>query len=378
MNRQDLFEHLLGSLHAAALDDTRWPETSALLDAMCEAKGNILVFGDGASRDDIDIFFSRAFYRGQPRPEIEREYFEIYHPMDERMPRLRQLPDGLIVHVDELYTEEEKKVSAAYNWLPTADSRNCLHVRLDGPDGTRIVWTVADPVDAEGWSSAHIGRIRRLLPHLRQFVQLRHALGDARAYGSTVAGLLESWRTGVIQLDRRGRVMAANDLARAFLRERDGLRDEDGCLRAALCEEDERLQRLVARAVPYPDGPGAGGSMTVSRGRSVTKLRLHLSPVGAEEPGRLGALVLVVDPASRLRLDPAALGALLGLTPAESYVAASLVEGKSAEGIAAETGRSTTTVKWHIRQIFAKRRLSGQADLVRLAMSLADTPGLRR
>ena len=88
--------------------------------------------------------------------------------------------------------------------------------------------------------------------------------------------------------------------------------------------------------------------------------------------------MLVIDPASRLKLDADVLGALLELTPAESYVAASLVEGRSAHAIAAETGRSVTTIKWHIRHIFAKHGLSGQADLVRLAMSLADSPGVRR
>ena len=41
-------------------------------------------------------------------------------------------------------------------------------------------------------------------------------------------------------------------------------------------------------------------------------------------------------------------------------------------------GGSVTTVKWHIRHIFAKHGLSGQADLVRLALSLADGPGVRR
>ena len=118
--------------------------------------------------------------------------------------------------------------------------------------------------------------------------------------------------------------------------------------------------------------------MAVSRERSPTRLHLHVHPLRDGESGGIGALVLVIDPASRLRLDAEALGALLGLTPAESYVAASLVEGRSVHAIAVETGRSVTTVKWHIRHIFAKHGLSGQADLVRLAMSLADCPGVRR
>ena len=384
MSRQDLFERLLESLHGAALDDARWPATSALLDRLCEAKGNMLVFGDGASRGDIDIFFARLCYRGARCVELEREYFEVYHPLDERMPRLRRLPDSRIVESDALFTEKEMKTSPVYNEiLPRGDSRNGLLARLDGPHGSRIVWTTGDPVDAAGWTPARIEAVARVLPHLRQFVRVRQTLCEARALGTSLAGLLETMGTGIVQLDRRRRVTAVNDRALAILHKRDGLRDERGRLRAALAEEDETLQRLVGRAVPFPNGPGAGGSMTVSRERSPSRLQVHVSPVGAGEAADresvgIGALVVVVDLASRLRLDADVLGALLDLTPAESYVAASLVEGRSARDIATETGRSVTTVKWHIRHIFAKHGLSGQADLVRLAMSLADGPGVRR
>ena len=383
MSGQDRFERLLSSLHAAALDDGLWPAASASIDEVCGSKGNILVSGEGGFNGGVDLFFVRALYRGQRRAELEREYFETYHPVDERMPRLRQLADSRIVHVDALFTGEEKKASPVYNeMMPRSDTGNCLHARLDGPDGSRIVWTLADPVDAEGWTSERVETVGRLLPHLRQFVRVREALVEARALRTTIDGLLETAGLAVILLDRSGGVAEANDRARAILRRCDGLRDEDGRLRAALPEEDEALQGLVARAVPYGGG-GAGGSMTVSRERAGARLLLHASPVGADgtdgpRPGRTGALVLAIDPADRLRLDPDALGRLLGLTPAESHIAASLVEGMSLHDIAAETGRSVVTVKWHLRHVFAKHRLSRQSDLVRLAMSVANVPGIRR
>ena len=384
MSQQDLFERLLASFHGAALDDARWPTTSALLDEMCGAKGNMLVTGDGALRGDIDIFFAQLCYRGERCAELEREYFQDYYPHDEWIPKVRRLPDSRIAHVGELLTDEEKKTSPAYNEIvPRANFRNGLVARLDGPDGSRIVWTVGDSVDAAGWTPTRIETVGRVLPHLRQYVRMRQALAEARALGKSLAGMLESMRIGVVQLDRQGRVAVASDPALTILRNRDGLRDVDGRLRAALPLEDDVLQKLVAGAVPFPGRPRAGGSMTVSCEQSVSQLQVHVSPVRAEEasaPGSsgIGALVLVIDPASRLKLDSDELGALLNLTPAESFVAASLVEGRSARAIAAETGRSVTTVKWHIRQIFAKHGLSGQADLVRLAMSLADVPGMRR
>ena len=179
MSRGDLFERILCALQEAALDDAHWPAASALIDEACGSKGNMLASGDGGLHDGPEVFFARYCYRGQRHHDLEREYFEVYHRLDERIPHLRRLPDSRIVHVGELYTDEEKKHSPAYNeLLPISDTGNCLHARLDGPNGSRIVFTVADPVDDAGWSSERTGTIGRLLPHLRQFVRvhdLRHS-----------------------------------------------------------------------------------------------------------------------------------------------------------------------------------------------------------
>ena len=163
MNRQSEFEQILASLHEAVLDDTLWPATSGLIDEACGAKGNFLVAGDGASHDDVDIFFARFCFRGERREDFERQYFTTYHARDERIPRLRVLPDSHVVHVSSLYTEEEKRTSLVYNEvLAHAYTRDSLNVRLNGPEGSRIVWVVADPVDARGWSSKRVETIERL------------------------------------------------------------------------------------------------------------------------------------------------------------------------------------------------------------------------
>ena len=109
MGEREVFDRILASLHEAALDDARWPAASALIDEACRAKGNALVFGDGRSREDVRIFFEGFYFRGQRHRELEREYFDVYHPLDERLPRLRRLPDGRLVHVAELYTDDEVK-----------------------------------------------------------------------------------------------------------------------------------------------------------------------------------------------------------------------------------------------------------------------------
>ena len=379
MNGSPLFERILGSLHEAVLDGGLWPETSGLIDEACGSKGNFLLTGDGATQDDIEIFFASFCYRGERRRDLERRYFEDYHAIDERAPRLRQLPDSRIVSVASLYTDEEKRTSPVYNEvLAIGDCRDGLNVRLDGPDGSRIVWALADPVDGDGWSADRLETARHLLPHLRQFVRVRQALVNARVLESTVSGLLENAQCGVVHLDPRGRIVQTNDLARAILRTGDALTDREGRLRAASREDDDALQAMLARALPRFGGRGESGSATVGREALAPRLVLHASPVGGGEadmrPTRIAALVLVIDPASQGRIDPGQVEALLGLTRAESQVAVLLAQGRTIRDIAAATGRTEGTIRWHVKQIFARNGISRQVELVQLVLSLADIP----
>lgn len=383
MSLRDQFEHILASLHETVLDDARWPATSALIDELCGSKGNLLVSGDGVARDDIDIFFARFCYRGQLHAEWQREYFEVFHALDERIPRLRHLPDSRVVHASSLYTEEEMRTSVAYNdALFRSNTQDSLNVRLDGPNGSRIVWVIADPIDGDGWSSSQVGTVERLLPHIRQFVRVRQALVNSRALGASLAALLENTRCGVIQLDRRGRMVAANDRALDLLRKRDGLSDRRGFLHASSPLDNAAFQKLLDGVLRSFDGQGASGSIMVTRPHATARLAVHVSPVGEERKdlrsSRVAALVLIVDPADRSRIDPELVASILGLAPAESDVALRLAQGSTIRDIAAATGRKESTVRWHTKQIFAKLDISRQVELVQLVQSLPDIPKVQR
>ena len=139
-----------------------------------------------------------------------------------------------------------------------------------------------------------------LLPHVRQFVRVLRAVTDAEAQGSSLADLLDNERFGVIQLDRQGRLLEANDLATGLLRQGDGLFDRDGFLAAGRTEENTELQRLLARATSPLSTRLAGGSMTVQRSSGQARLVVHVNPVAQSQwylrSRRVAALVLVVDP----------------------------------------------------------------------------------
>ena len=376
MSDRDGFERILASLYEAMLDDTLWPATSALIDEVLGVTGNALMVGEGP-KEDRRVLFVGLYYRGHRRTDLEREYLEVYHPINEGVPRQRKLPEGRLVKIKDLYTAEELKYSRAYNEvLLRGKYQNGLSVLLDGQGGANMSWVLADPIASEGWESSETRLVRRLLPHIRQFVRVRQALMRADARDTTATALLDNRRIGILHLDRRGRILEVNDRAQGILRHGDGLSDRDGTLRALLPGDQQHLERLLGAALPTSGAAPASGWMRVRRSSVLPPLVVHVIPVGVPQPDygarQVAVLVLIVEPGRHQRIDPERVGMVLGLTPRESQVAAWLAEGRSVEEMARATGHTRGAIYWHLKQTYQKLHLSRQVDLVRLVLSIAE------
>ena len=372
MSDQDAFERILASLYEAMLDDALWPVTSALIDEACGLQGNALLIGTGPE----DVRYVGLYYRGERREDYEREYLTVYYPIDESVPRFRQLPARQLVPLTDLYTEQELKTSVTYNeGHPKGQTQKSVTARLDGLDGTRIAWMAADPVAPGGWEAAQLALLNGLLPHIQQFVRVRQALANAQAQGASIHALLDYRRVGVIYLDRRGRIMEVNDRARALLRHGDAVVERDGVLRARDPTAHPRLERLIARALP-PARLAVSGSILLPRSPLLPPFIVHVKPLALRQPDygtqRVAALVLITEPGRPASIAPHLVAETLGFTPAESHIAVGVAHGQTVREIAAATGRTVETIRGHLKHMYHKQQLSGQGDLIRLVLSLAE------
>lgn len=381
MKDEATFGRVLASLHEAALDPARWPGFSAVVDEALGVHGSSLLFGGGESSEDSRIAFQWTCTRGQRRHDLEDLYFGTYYALDERVPRLRHAPDGRLYHNTELFTERELKTSPVYDVF--SNHKNCgdaVNVRLDGPSGSRIVWMVHDPIDQDGWTATRLDSIRRLLPHIRQTVRVQMALGRAGTLDRTVEGLLDATTLGVIQLDWRGRIVAANDPARRLLRTGDALFDTGGRLFAHAPTANVELQELLGRALPPLRTLATGGTMLARSPSGRPPLVLHVIPVDGGEMGPgawpVAALVLVPDAGGRTDMDVDAVAEIFRFTRAESQVAVLLARGMTVREVAAATGRRESTVRSHVKHMFTKHGLTRQADLVRFVRAMAGVTGI--
>ena len=377
MSQQDNFDRIVTALHDAALDDTLWPSASALIDDTVGMVGSHLTILQEHAQDGAEFLFGDVYHHGE-FIELGREYPTIYFPCDERFPRLFRLPDSQVFHLTDIFTEQEQRTSLTYNeGLPKVSARNGLNVRLDGPDGLHIIWALADPDDPLGWGSAQIALIQQLLPHIRQFVRVRRALTAAEALRISLTHLLDNAMTGVLYLDRRGTIVGANARGLGILRHGDGLVDRGGVLHARYPTDNAKLQQLIGRALPQWGRTAVSGSMAMRLAPDRPPLTLHINPVNLRSDfgiQRVAALVLLVNPEQPAHIDPVQVAALLGLTRAESRVAVALARGQSVRDIAVTTYRTQASVRWHVRQIYAKLGISRQADLVRMVLTTAGVP----
>ena len=331
--------------------------------------------------ETVRVGYQGLYWRGERREDLERQYLETYHPADERVARLRQLPDSRVVSVRKLYSSEERKTSPTYNeMLPLSIGHDSLNVRLALSPDSHVTFCLCEPLNSAAWDSSRLEMAEHLSPHLRHFAHVRQALFGAEALGVPLEELLDNTRLGVIQLDRRGRVVTANDRARDILSKDERLHILGHELEARFPGNRYGLQRLLGRALPAGNAQPAGGSMVLRRPPGLP-LILHVTPLfvpqmafSAVEPG---ALVVIVGAAAQSRLDAKRISTVLGLTPAEGLAATMVARGRTLQEIGKATGRSEGTVRSHLKNIHRKLGVSRRADLVRIVLTANTVLDLR-
>lgn len=215
---------------------------------------------------------------------------------------------------------------------------------------------------------------RYLAPHLARAVELNFQFAEMRHRAAVQSVALERFGPAMAFFDRNGALVNANRPAVALLGSGDGIGIEDGRLTATAPEDNVKLQQLLARR-----GQSEGGETGVARiGRPSGKLpfvalRVALPPDRLDPPDarRAHFALLLHDPAAATDLDLDALARVYGLTPAEKRLVQVLVNHGSVKEIFRSTDLNQHTVRSQLKAVLRKTGTRAQAELVRLALTVA-------
>ena len=101
---------------------------------------------------------------------------------------------------------------------------------------------------------------------------------------------------------------------------------------------------------------------------------LHCRPVVDGQRAASGVAAVMAVVSTRLPVSATAIRRALGLTPAESRIAAELVQGKGVAEIARAAKVQRNTVHWHLKECYGRTNCRSQAELVSLVVSVLRLP----
>lgn len=353
---------LIGQIYEAPGDAMAWDRLVARIATTFGSEhGHYAVLDPAGPRIVCDFVTSR---------EAGSTYARDYAARDLAVHRMVRRADRRAVTQFDLMADTEIKDCPVHQeFLPKFDVAHRLWAKSGVGGGMTFISTALRSRRQGAFSPQDYRLLELLHPHAERAMRLHLELMQARGHAGSLEAGLDSVVAGIVLLDGKGTVLFANRAARALLEARDGLAVERGHLAASSLSARPRLDKLIARALGRSGGPATGGGVGIPRaeGRPLVVRALPLrTAIHVLTPGA-AAVVLIQDPERPAPVDGTWL-AVLGLSPAESRLAAALAAGQSLEDYARAAGLRRETVRSTLKSAFAKTDTHRQAELVALVL----------
>lgn len=229
-------------------------------------------------------------------------------------------------------------------------------------------------------------RLDDLIPHLNRAIDFTLVTSRLGAGQRHLDQLLRTTADAVIVLDRHGSILKMTPPAEALLKQRDGLQTKKGdrlTVSAQTHEDSVALAASIKQALAVSRGEPQhlGGMLQIKRPSGRRPFLVEATPLLASAlspwsmaDGGARVVVRIVDPQAPIDRQAKRLGLMMGLTTAETRVAALLASGLGFAETARELRVSLNTVKTHARRVFDKAGVRSSAALVRLVASVPAGP----
>ena len=371
MNGTNELHAAIEKIYRTALDADGWPSALEAVASVAGGSGALLMVVDpltGAVRSIAAGGFEAAF--------VER-YRDEFAPRDPWLRALVGRPPGAVVSSKSLEAKRRQEGNPRLDeFLRAHDGGHVVGAVLGELRDDRSVIAVHRPRDAGAHKPAHLRHLELLLPHLRNALDLAARTAAAEARSACLEELLELLPMGIFLVDGEMQVVLSNRFARRLATARDGLVIRDGRLRALDPAEDGRLEQVVKGVAKTAPGNAPVSKFAIGLGRPERPHSLHVlglsvsravgDPIGEADST---VAILVGDPDMEFSASEGVIGALYGLTNAESRLVGALVSGLRVRDLAESFGISEHTIRTQLKRVLQKTGAGRQSELVRFLLT---------
>ena len=233
----------------------------------------------------------------------------------------------------------------------------------------------ATQVDESTSSGDGIRHIASTAPHAHQMLLISKTAALKQSEAAVFADTLNGLAAGIFLVDAGRRIVHANTAGHDILRADDFLRCIGGQLVARNTQGNRALDEVFADNGGVAIGTkGIALPLTAHDGERYVMHLLPLTPATRTGIGMARKAVAALF-VRKVALDSRCCGLVartFELTPAELRVLLAIVEVGGVPETSAALGVAESTVKTHLRNVFAKTGARRQADLVKLAAGFSN------
>jgi DNA-binding CsgD family transcriptional regulator/PAS domain-containing protein len=373
MEQARAVEDLIGGIYDAAADPDLW---SNAIGQIVEATG---------CRTGVFYEHDLATHQSQPlgfhqfNTEFMQEYVAHYGALDPWNSRVMNWPVGIAAPTYVLMSEDDLRRTEFYqDYLRRTGAFYGLGGLVERADGRIAVFGVQREYEDGRFPEESVTLVGALMPHLKRAYRLQSAIGRAKHERETFEETLRVIPQSVLIVDRDARLVFANHAAERLLNAGDGIKLVSGRLVAAHRDDQQTFAALFNPQAFNSLGGALESSGAVAALRRPQNRRpllvqaLPLRANGRWDPA--GRIVLLIDVDPPHRPSPDRLAALFGLTAMEARLWTDLATGATLADIAVRRKVSINTLRVQLAHLFNKVGVHRQADLVRRAMELRQTP----
>jgi len=367
------FSSLVGDIYDAALDPSLW---TGVLEKMCAfvpgSLGNIFIQDAVAKRANASFGWGND-------PYYEKLYLEKLCKINPLFPALLFQNVGEVFATPDIIPDDQFMRTRFYReYLEPQDLMHGLGCVLEKSPTSCAVLAFPravslGPIDEEART-----RVRLLVPHVQRAILIGKAIDLQKATAEMLADTVDALTACVYLVNENARIVHANRSGLDLLAREDIVRGANGILRWQDGAADRALRDLLAAATARNDLAAAKSASMSVTGRTGDRYAVHMLPLTTGERRKAGsshaaaAAVFVHKATLNLSTFPELLAKQFHLTPAELGVMFSIIEVGGVPEVASVLGLSQTTIKTHLRSIFAKTGTRRQADLVKFVAQFAN------
>ena len=364
MSEDEAIARLAGKIYDAALDPSSW---GAAITSIADHIG--CVAGCLLTRNTVNGT-GKVFYGAGDQPGYRRLYFEKYVRFDPISPALLTLGTGEIISNSSVTPRAEFVKTRFYEeWMAPQGWLDNVFITLDRSPTEIAAFAIARGKE-DGWADAGVyERLRVLAPHLRRSVLISKTVGLKTAKEATLSDALDGIALSSLLVDAEGRIVHANAAASSMFADGD-LWTAIGAGQQMIAPE---LSNAIKQAIRAEKAGDARGSicvpLTSANGRRYVVHGLLLTSGSRRQAGAAHRAVAALF-IKNTEIDGAGAHDLIAkrfeLTPAELRVLLSIIETGDVGETAALLAVADSTIKTHLRSLFAKTGTSRQLELAKL------------